>query len=181
MAENAQNLDNTEKVAETAATEPKAEAAGEKTPEMILTEKLAHAEDKYKYLYADFENFKKRAIKERQDAMKFGWENVAEEMLGVLDNLERALQYAKPETDPNLLSGLKMVAQQFVTTLGKQGVAPIPTVDHPFNPDLHEAVGQMPSDKAAGTIIQEVQKGYTLHGRLLRASRVMLSSGPAAT
>lgn len=181
MAENAQNLDNTEKVAETAATEPKAEAAAEKSAEMILAEKLAHAEEKYKYLYADFENFKKRAIKERQDAMKFGWENVAGDLLQVIDNLDRALQYAKPETDPNLISGIKMVAQQFITALGKQGVAEIPTIGHPFNPDLHESVGQIPSDQPEGAIVQEVQKGYTLHGRLLRASRVMLSSGPAKT
>ncbi len=174
MSENSQNMENTEKVDETAAPEKSAE----KSLETVLTEKLAHAEEKYKYLYADFENFKKRAIKERQDAMKFGWENVAGELLQVLDNLDRALQYAKPDTDPNLMSGLKMVAQQFITTLGKQGVAEIPSIDHPFNPDLHEAVGQLPSDKPAGTIIQEHQKGYTLHGRLLRASRVMLSSGP---
>ena len=179
MSENTQNVENTEKVDGATAPEAKTEAAAEKSPEMILTEKLAHSEEKYKYLYADFENYKKRAIKERQDAMKFGWENVAGEMLGVLDNLDRALQYAKPETDANLLSGLKMVAQQFITTLSKQGVAEIPSIDQPFNPELHEASGQIPSDKPAGTIIQELQKGYTLHGRLLRASRVMLSSGPA--
>jgi molecular chaperone GrpE len=172
MSENTQNIDNTEKV--------EAEAAPtEKSPEVLLTEKLAHSEEKYKYLYADFENFKKRAIKERQDAMKFGWENVAGDLLQVIDNLDRALQYAKADTDPNLMSGLKMVAQQFIATLGKQGVALIPAIDHAFNPDLHESVGQMASDKPVGSIVQEVQKGYTLHGRLLRASRVMLSSGPA--
>ena len=167
MSENTQNVENTEKVEVTATP----------SPETVLAEKLAQSEEKYKYLYADFENYKKRAIKERQDAMKFGWENVAGDLLQVIDNLDRALQYAKPETDANLLSGLKMVAQQFITTLGKQGVAEIPTLEHAFNPDLHEAVGQIPSDKPAGTIIQEIQKGYTLHGRLLRASRVMLSSG----
>lgn len=180
MSENSQNTENTEKVAETAATENAATKPAEKTAEQLLTEKVAAAEEKYKYLYADFENFKKRAIKERQDAMKFGWENIAGELLGVLDNFDRALQYAKPETDPNLISGLKMVSQQFITALGKQGVAEIPALNQPFNPELHEASGQVPSDKPAGTIIQDLQKGYTLHGRLLRASRVMVSSGPAA-
>jgi molecular chaperone GrpE len=176
MSENPQNMENTEK----ADSKSQTETNPEKSAEAILAEKLAHAEDKYKYLYADFENFKKRAFKERQDAMKYGWENVAGELLEVLDNFDRALQFAKPETDPNLISGLKMVSQQFISTLAKQGVSEIPAMGQSFNPDLHEAVGQLPSDQPAGTIIQEHQKGYTLHGRLLRASRVMLSAGSAA-
>ena len=143
-------------------------------------EKLKEQEQKYVYLYAEFENFKKRAFKERQDIVKFGWENVASELLLVLDTFEMAIQHAKPDTDPNLMSGLKMLAQQFKSTLSKQGVAEIPTENQAFNPELHEAVGQVPSEKANGTIVQEHQKGYTLHGRLLRPSRVMVSSGVAA-
>lgn len=182
MSENTQKVEeNTEAPPAEAAAATTPPPAPEKSPEAILTEKLAQSEEKYKYLYADFENFKKRAIKERQDAMKFGCENMAGDLLQVIDNLDRALQYAKPETDPNLISGLKMVSQQFITALGKQGVAEIPSIDQAFNPELHEAAGQIPSDKPAGTIIQDLQKGYTIHGRLLRASRVMLSSGPAAT
>jgi len=141
--------------------------------------KLAEQEQKYKYLYAEFENFKKRAVKERQEIVKFGWENVAGSLLEVLDNFDRAIQHAKPDTDANLISGLKMVAAQFKSTLEKQGVAEIPTLDQTFNPELHEAVGQTPSEKPSGTIVQEHQKGYTLHGRLLRPSRVIISSGPA--
>jgi molecular chaperone GrpE len=145
-----------------------------------LQAKLKEAEQKYVYLYAEFENYKKRAVKERQDTLKFGWENVASGLLDVLDNLDRALQAAKPETDPNLMSGLKMVSAQFKSTLEKQGVTEIKSVDQPFNPELHEGVGQIPSEKPQGTIVQEAQKGYTLHGRLLRPSRVLISSGQAA-
>ena len=111
---------------------------------------------------------------------KLGWENVANGLLDVLDNLDRALQFAKPDTDPQLMGGLKMTAQQFRATMEKQGVAEIPTEDQVFNHELHEAVGQLPSEKASGTIVQEQQKGYTLHGRLLRPSRVMISTGKAA-
>jgi molecular chaperone GrpE len=164
-------LENTE------ATAANAEAVD---PTSELQTKLKEAEQKYVYLYAEFENFKKRSAKERQDVVKFGWENVASELLGVLDNLNRALQFAKPDTDANLLSGLKMVAQQFATALEKQGVQTIATENQMFNPELHEGVGQLPSEKPAGTIVQEVQKGYTLHGRLLRASRVLVSTGVAA-
>jgi molecular chaperone GrpE len=144
-----------------------------------LQAKLKEAEQKYIYLYADFENFKKRAIKERQETIKFGWENVASSLLEVLDNLDRALQFAKPDTDPGLMSGLKMVSQQFKATMEKQGIAEIKSIDQSFNPELHEGVGQIPSDKPEGTIVQEAQKGYTLHGRLLRPSRVLISSGVA--
>lgn len=147
------------------------------SPVAELEKKLKEAEQKYVYLYAEFENYKKRAIKERQDTLKFGWENVASGLLDVLDNFNRALAFAKPESDPNLMSGLKMVAQQFQSTLEKQGVAEIASIDQAFNPEIHESVGQIPSEKPAGTIVQEAQKGYTLHGRLLRASRVLISTG----
>jgi molecular chaperone GrpE len=171
-----QNAQETDSAPETA---PAASDTGASEVE-ALQAKLKEAEQKYVYLYADFENFKKRAIKERQETIKFGWENVANGLLEVLDNFDRALQFAKPDTDPGLLSGLKMVASQFKATLEKQGVAEIKSVDQSFNPDLHEGVGQIPSDKPQGTIIQEAQKGYTLHGRLLRPSRVLISSGQAA-
>ena len=149
-------------------------------PILELEKKLKEAEQKYVYLYAEFENYKKRAVKERQDTIKFGWENVASGLLEVLDNFNRALSFAKPDSDPNLISGLKMVAQQFQSTLEKQGVAEIASLDQSFNPELHESVAQIPSEKPAGTIVQEAQKGYTLHGRLLRPSRVLISTGQAA-
>ena len=167
--------DNTSATPETAATAPESI-----DPVAELKALLKDQEQKYVYLYAEFENFKKRAVKERQDIVKFGWENVADSLLEVLDNFNRALQFAKPETDPNLLAGLKMVATQFKAALEKQGVAEIVSMDQPFNPELHEGVGQVPSDKPEGTIVQEHQKGYTLHGRLLRPSRVMVSTGKAS-
>ena len=143
-----------------------------------LEKKLKEAEQKHVYLYAEFENFKKRALREQQEMIKFGWKNVAANLLEVLDNFERALAFAKPDGDPDLVSGLKMVSQQFKSVLEKQGVTEIATADQAFNPELHEAVGQIPSEKAAGVIVQEQQKGYTLHGRLLRPSRVLISTGP---
>jgi molecular chaperone GrpE len=73
-----------------------------------------------------------------------------------------------------------MVAKQFKATLEKQGVTEIKTMDQAFNPELHEGVGQIPSEKPEGIIVQEAQKGYTLHGRLLRPSRVLISSGKPA-
>ena len=143
-------------------------------------EKKDDFQQKYLYLYADFENFKKRAFKERQDITKFALEGAASELLQVLDNLERALQFAKPDGDAQLLEGLKMVANQFKATLEKQGVTEIITENKMFTPELHEGMGSLPSDKPEGTIVQTIQKGYTLHGRLIRPARVMVSSGQPA-
>jgi molecular chaperone GrpE len=145
-----------------------------------LEAQLKEKENRYLYLYAEFENFKKRMMKERTDLMKFGWEPVARELLQTADNLDRALAHIPPGTDKNLVEGLRMVQNQFRASLEKQGVQPLTTLKQEFDPNLHEAVGQEPADEPMGTITKELSKGYTLHGRLLRPARVVLSAGKAA-
>jgi len=141
-----------------------------------LEAQVKEKESKYVYLYADFENYKKRAIKDRSDLQKFGWEPVARELLQVIDNLERAVEHMPAGVDENFAKGIDMVLNQFRFTLQKQGVEVIPTAKQPFDPNLHEAVSQEPSaESPAGTILKEHQKGYTLHGRLLRPARVVVS------
>ncbi len=147
----------------------------------VLEALVKEKEQKYLYLYADFENFKRRQVKERSDLMKFGCENIARDLLEVVDNLERALGHANPQngsTADSLIQGLQLVLSQFKNALEKQGVQGIQSVNQTFDPNLHEAVGQAPSEKPAGVITAEHQKGYTLHGRLLRPSRVLISTGP---
>jgi molecular chaperone GrpE len=144
-----------------------------------LEAQLKEEKNRYLYLYAELENFKKRAIKERSDVLKFGWEPVARELIQILDNFERALEHLPEGTQPTLAEGLQMIASQFRSTLGKQGVQPIEAVGKPFDPNLHEAMGQEVADTPAGTVVREHQKGYTLHGRLLRPARVAVSLGPA--
>jgi molecular chaperone GrpE len=142
-----------------------------------LEAQVKEKDGKYLYLYAEFENYKKRSFKELQDARKFGWENVGRDLLQVLDNLERAMAHTPVGTDKNLVVGLQMVIQQFKSTLQRNGVEEIQTVGKAFDPNLAEAVGQEPSDLPSGTVTQEQLKGYMLHGRLLRPARVMVSSG----
>jgi molecular chaperone GrpE len=143
-----------------------------------LEAQVKEKEAKYLYLYAEFENFKKRAVKERSETAKFGWEPVARELIGVLDNLDRALEHMPASTDANFAAGIRMVAGQFRATLMKQGVEEIKALDQAFDPNLHEAVGQEPSATLPqGHITREQQKGYTLHGRLLRPARVLVSMG----
>ena len=147
------------------------------SPMADLEAKLQEEKNKYLYLYAEFENFKKRTIKERSDLMKFGWENIARELLAVVDNLERAINHMPENTDKNLKMGIEMVLNQFRSTMEKQGVLPITTTGQSFNPDLHEAMGQEPSALPQGTVTQALVSGYTLHGRLLRPAKVVLSTG----
>lgn len=143
-----------------------------------LQSKLSESESKYKYLYADFENFKKRVARERMDLLKYGWEPIARDLIGVIDNMERALEHVNPETDQNLVQGLKMILKQFHDTLERQGVRIIDAgANSQFNPELHEAVGQVESEQPEGAVAGQQLKGYTLHGRLLRPAKVLISKG----
>ncbi|HRK02549.1 MAG TPA: nucleotide exchange factor GrpE [Oligoflexia bacterium] len=140
-----------------------------------LEAQLADQKSKYLYLYAEFETYKKRAIKERSELLKFGHENFAGELLLTADNLERAIQNST-EAPKNLLDGLKMVQQQLQDTFSRFGVTEIQSIEAKFNPELHEAVGQeLSENKESGSILAVVQKGYLLHGRLLRAARVIIA------
>ncbi len=142
-----------------------------------LEAQVKEKESKYVYLYADFENFKKRSIKERSDLIKFGWESVARDLLETADNLERAMTHVPTGTDSNFTDGLTMVLNQFRSSLQKQGVEAIESLEKSFDPNFHEAVGQEPSPLPSGVISREHTRGYTLHGRLLRPARVVLSNG----
>jgi molecular chaperone GrpE len=145
-----------------------------------LEAQLKEKEQKYIYLYADFENYKKRMVKERSDLIKFGFESGARELLEVIDNLERALAHMPKSIEPahkTLEDGIKMVLNQFRAVLEKQGVLHIKTEDLTFDPNIHEAVGQEASEHPQGHIVREETKGYTIHGRLLRPSRVIISAG----
>lgn len=142
-----------------------------------LEQQLKDEKNKYLYLYAEFDNFKKRSIKERSDLIRFGWEGVARELVGVLENLQRAVEHIPPQTDENLKKGIEMVYSHFRSTLEKQGVSEVKTIGESFNPEFHEALGQEPSGEPQGTITQVLTKGYTLHGRLIRPARVVVSTG----
>lgn len=177
-------MESTEIKPDDSSQEPSARGNGASdSPEILarrveeLEAQLKEKDSKYVYLYAEFENFKKRVMKERSDLLKFGWENAARELLQVIDNLERALEHMPPATDKTLVQGLHMVINQFKAALQKQGVEPIQSLEQDFDPNLHEAVGQESSSTPEGKIIREHARGYTLHGRLLRPSRVTISSG----
>lgn len=142
----------------------------------VLKAELKDQQNKYLYLYAEFENYKKRALKERSDLLKFGHEHLVKELLQVVDNLDRALEHTN--NLEALVSGIKLVNQQLKDTMGKFGIIPLSALGEKFDPERHEAVGQEKTETEAeqGTVIREHQKGYMLHGRLLRPARVVIAT-----
>lgn len=168
---------------ETSQTPPNNQDAGQDTVESLkkriqeLENQVSEKDKKYVYLYADLENLKKRTSKERTDLLKFGWESIAREILHTLDNLERAIAHTSPQTDKTLIEGLNLVLSQLKNSLKKQGLEEISTQQADFDPNFHEAVAQESSLLPSGKIIKEHSRGYTLHGRLLRPARVVVSSG----
>jgi len=126
---------------------------------------------------ADFDNFRKRTRKELEDARRMGREDLLRALLPVFDNLERALQSAQRVSDVKAVAdGLTMVQRQFVEALGREGIQRIPTVGHAFDPSVHEAIQQVETaDHAPGTVLAEVQPGYTQGERLVRAAMVVVA------
>ena len=129
---------------------------------------------------ADFENYRRRQEKEKEDLIKFGGERVILNLLDVIDNFDRALQVEiKPEEYKNFVQGIEMIRKQFHDGLNKSGVSSIDAVGQPFDPELHEAITSEASEEYPDqTVMMEFQKGYLLNGKVIRHSMVKVSSGP---
>ena len=158
---------NTE-ASETEEASPKEE---KKTKEQ---EKIEELEDRVKRQLAEFENFRKRTDKEKEQMFETGAKSVLEKILPVVDNFERGLSNIKPEeeSDPHV-EGMRMIYKQLMTELEKLEVKPIEAVGCEFNPDFHNAIMQVASDEyESGFVAQELQKGYMYRDSVLRHSMV---------
>ena len=146
-------------------------------PEETLKAELDKARNDYLYLRAEFDNYRKQAIKERSDLIKYGSEKVLLEILNVMDNVERALETAKgPEQYEALRKGFDMIAQEFRNVLGRFGVQEIPSLGLPFDPATHEALSSAESDSVdPGHVIAVHKKPYKLHDKVLRHGQVVVS------
>lgn len=157
------------------------EASNSPDPVAELQGKLQESEKKYLYLYSEFENFRRRNERDRADFLKFGHEGFLRDLLQVVDNFERAVTHAKSAGGEKgsplaqVCQGVEMIHYQLMETLKSQGVQTVSALGVKFDPAFHEAVGDEASEQEAGTILKEIQKGYTLHGKLLRAARVIVA------
>jgi len=137
--------------------------------------------DQWMRTAADFDNFRKRARREVEDAKRIGKEDILRELLPTFDNLERAIASSLRAADVKAVAdGLGMVMKQFVDTLGRMGISKVPGVGTPFDPAVHEAIQQIETrDHPPGVVIAEVQPGYVQGERLVRAAMVVVSRTPA--
>ncbi|HNU69576.1 MAG TPA: nucleotide exchange factor GrpE [Myxococcota bacterium] len=145
-----------------------------------VSAELAETKDKLLRLAAEFENFKKRRIRERDEQQRYANERVLKELLPVVDNLERALDSARQAGQAaNLITGLDLVVHEFLRVLSREGVEPVLAVGRPFDPAYQEALQSLETnDSEPGTVVAEILRGYTLHGRVLRAGLVVVAKEP---
>lgn len=134
-------------------------------------------------LLAEVQNQQKRAAREKQEALRYAEGDFARDLLPVLDDFERTRAAEAESTGEAsaVLDGVRIVHEHLLKVLSQHGITPIDALHQPFDPSFHEAMLQQPSDEhPAGTVIQELARGYRMHDRVLRPSRVIVSSGPAA-
>lgn len=134
---------------------------------------------------ADYENAKKRLVRERDEFVKFSQESLLRGLLPVFDNLERAFSHAGSDSSPafkNLAAGIQMVLKQFAEIFKNQGLVRVESVGKQFDPHVHEAVGYVKEKGRDHEILDEIEAGYLLGGKLLRAAkvRVRISDEPSA-
>ena len=142
-------------------------------------EELKALNDKYLRLAAEFDNYKRLAQRDQRDQIRFGNEQLLRELLPVVDNLERAIKAAKgAKSAEGLIQGVDLTLKQMQGVLGKFGVQSIPTTGQPFDPSGHQAVATVPSSQVPDQhVVEEFQRGYRLHDRILRPAMVTVSSG----
>ena len=180
------NIENEEEINESQEnTDTEDIIEDENTDDNNLEREIETLKEEKIRLLAEMENLRKRFEREKVETIKFGSINLARDILSPGDNLERALDALPedenhPESIKNLIDGLKMVLKEYKSTLEKHGVKKIETLNQKFDHNFHQAMMEVENnDVEEGTVVQEVQSGYTMHDRLLRAAMVGVSKKPA--
>ena len=159
--------------------ETKQEVPSAETKEQSAEEKIAELNDKYIRLYADFENFRKRAVKERIELLKFAGEEIFSKIIPVLDDFERAFKSMNENTDIGTIKqGEELIYNKLKNILTQSGLQEMKAAGEEFNPDLHDAVTNVPApdEKQKGKVIDEVEKGYYLNGKVIRHAKVVVGN-----
>ncbi len=161
--------------------EAKTESQAAGAANAAASAELAEVKDKYLRLAAEYDNFRRRSLKERQDLHNYANENLVKELLPIVDNLERAVEHGRKEEQrgdsDNLLQGIELTYRSLMQFLTRQGVVETQALDQPFDPQVHEAVRRVSNtDKPAGTVVEVYQKGYMLKDKLLRPAMVAVAA-----
>ncbi len=162
-----------------AASTEKEQVVDEQAATAQLRAELDTANDKYLRLYAEFDNYKRRVAKERIEFMQSAGKEVIANLLPVMDDLNRALKAFETATEvAPIQEGVSLVTQKLKTILSNQGLKEMESIGKPFDADLHEAITNVPapSDDLKGKVIDEIEKGYFLHDKVLRHAKVVVGS-----
>ena len=159
------------------------QAEVETAPQSDELEAVTRERDEYletlQRLKAEFDNYRKRVARDQQELAARAHERLVRELVPVLDDLERALEAATDHEEAKLEEGVRLVHRALADALGREGLAEIETAGK-FDPHTQEALLSQPSDEEEGTVLQVLQKGYTLGDRVLRPARVVISAGDDA-
>ena len=156
-------------------TEETAETAEEKDPLDVALDEIASLKDKYLRSVAEFDNYRKRTLKERAELILNGGEKVLTAILPVVDDMERAIENGAKTDDPAVLrEGMELIYHKLLKVMESQGVSTIDTDDADFDTDIHEAVAMVPGmgDDKKGKVIDCLQKGYKLNDKVIRHAKV---------
>ena len=171
-----EDLENQDEIPATEGAEVVTE---EETPEQLLKQEVALANDKYLRLYAEFDNFRRRTIKERSELLQTAGMDVIVSMLPVLDDFDRALRHMDNAADINAVKeGVVLIQQKLKNILGQKGLKEMQSIGTAFDPDMHEAITNIPAptDEQKGKIIDEVEKGYYLNDKVARHAKVVVGN-----
>lgn len=160
---------------EDAENQDESENSEEKDPLEKAQDEIAELKNQLLYKVAEFENYRKRTLKERAELILNGGEKFITSILPVLDDMERAIENGAKTDDPEVLrEGMSLIYQKFMKTLESQGVSKIDTTDADFDTDLHEAVAMVPGmgDDKKGKVIDCLQQGYKLNDKVIRHAKV---------
>lgn len=172
------NAENTTENGQPDAPEQNTDAAPAPSAEDKLKDELAQANDKYLRLYAEFDNFRRRTIKEREDARKTEGKDVIVALLPVLDDFERALRAMDKATEvASVKEGVELIQNKLKGVLTQKGLKEMKSIGQPFDADIHEAVTSVPvPDEQKGQVIDEMEKGYELNDKVIRFAKVIVGA-----
>jgi molecular chaperone GrpE len=154
-------------------------AESETSPEELLKQEVALANDRYLRLYAEFDNFRRRTAKEREDARKAEGKDVITALLPVLDDFDRAIRSMENTTDVTAVKeGVALIQNKLKSVLSQKGLKEMQSIGDTFDPEIHEAITNIPApaDDLKGKVVDEMEKGYYLNDKVIRFAKVIVGA-----
>jgi molecular chaperone GrpE len=173
--DNSADLDNEDSKNQ---AEPTIESDNKQDNAAKIAAELSDMKDKYLRLYAEFDNYRKRTLREREDMIKTAAQDTIKSIIPTLDDFERAIKASKTDSENNntIIEGIVLIQEKLLRTLEQQGLKAMESDGQPFDPDMHEALTKVPvpSEELKGKVIETIEKGYYLKDKIIRYAKVVV-------